>query len=297
MADGTVVALGPGSSKRRLRHELRRAREAAGLTQEQSAHAMDWHLSKILRIEAGTSGVAVTDVRALLRLYQVVDPDMAKTMIAWARKAKQASWWSAYKKVAPHGFLYYVGLESEAVAMRHFQDSLIPGLLQCEDYARAILADHCLWRFDDDQIDQRVALRLRRQQEAFYGARQLQVTTVLDEAVLRRTVGDSRVMKEELEHLLALTERPYLRIHILPFAIIHRPVHGGGFTILEFDKPDDAVVYTESGSPRGGEDTMQRVREVDAHRRFFQMILSAAADVEESQRIIQAAADDHADGR
>lgn len=291
MTDSKGELLGPGASKRRLRQQLRRLREAAELTQEQAAHALEWHLSKILRIEAGTSGVAVTDLHAILRLYRADDPETIDTMTAWARRAKEPAWWSAYRTFVPRGFLYYIGLENEAVSMHYFQDAMLPGLLQCEGYARAVLAGTGFLHEDSEEFDRRLSLRLRRQEELFLKPQPPQVTVVLDEAVLHRFVGSAAIMKTQLEHLLALLARPYLRVHVIPFTCTYRPFVGSTFTILEFGEPDDAVVYVESGSPRRGEDTMEHGQDIAAYREMFRAILASAASVERSQQIIKEIAD------
>ncbi|HWG99167.1 MAG TPA: helix-turn-helix transcriptional regulator [Pilimelia sp.] len=281
--------LGPAGSRRRLRQGLRRAREMAGLTQEQAARELVWHLSKVLRIEAGTSGVSVTDLHAMLRLYGADDRETVEAMTVWARTAKEKRWWSAYKSSIPRGYEHYLALESEAVAVCFFQECLVPGLLQTEAYARGVLWS--VWQQYEQAANQRVALRLRRQQEAFGRARPLKVTAVLDEAVLHRMVGTRKVMKGQLEHLLDVAGRPYLDLRVLPFTVTERPFFGDNFTILEVGGFDDAVVYVEASTYGRTDVPMDRRQEIDAYRGVFRRFAEVALSADESTRMIQAIAD------
>jgi transcriptional regulator with XRE-family HTH domain len=286
MADSKELAFGPGGSRRRLRYELRRAREAAVLTQEQVADAMHWHLSKVIRIESGTSGISPNDLRALLGLYGIADGETVETMIGWAIKARERTWWAAYRGAIPRPYAYYIGLESEAVAVRYFQAGLIPGLFQTEDYARGPAAAS-LWAVDEEFINQRVGIRLRRQQEAFSRPDPLQISAVIDEAVVRRAVGSPKVMKQQLEHLLALTTRPTVQVHVVPFTVTARPFTGDGFAILEFATQGDDTVYVEEVHAS----TMDRRDDVSTYRTIYNYMLGVALDAQESRGFIQAIVD------
>src|ERR1700689_4204887 len=137
MADGDGPS--PAVQRRRLRAELRKARLEAGLTQDQVAVAMDWSLSKLIRIENGSVGISTNDLKAILRLYKIVEADRTSDLVALARAARERSWWSVYRDVAPPRLLQLIEYEAASFITRNFQPLLVPGLLQTEDYARAVL--------------------------------------------------------------------------------------------------------------------------------------------------------------
>ena len=138
MADGGS----PLVQRRRLRAELKKARQTSGLTQDQVADEMDWSLSKIIRIESGSSGISANDLKALLQLYGVTDPEQVDALLALARAALQRSWWSAYRDIAPQSLLQLIEYESAAHVIRQFETMFIPGILQIEDYARAVIQNY-----------------------------------------------------------------------------------------------------------------------------------------------------------
>src|SRR5215469_15967451 len=131
--------ISPAVHRRRLRAELRATRKEAGLTQEQVAAAMDWSLSKVIRIEGGTVGISTNDLKVLLAYYRVIDADEVERLVALARGARERSWWSGYSDVANQRFLQYIDYETAAFAVRAFQPLIIPGMLQTYDYARAVI--------------------------------------------------------------------------------------------------------------------------------------------------------------
>jgi transcriptional regulator with XRE-family HTH domain len=125
--------------RRRLRSELRRARQDAGLTQKDVAEALEWSLSKLIRIEAGAVGISTTDLRALLQHYRINDPKVVDRILSLARAGKeQRGWWTTYRDVTSQQFLTFLGYENSATVILVFQANLIPGLIQDEEYARAL---------------------------------------------------------------------------------------------------------------------------------------------------------------
>ena len=128
----------PAVQRRRLRTELRKARLEAGLTQEQVAKAMDWSLSKLIRIENGTTaGISTNDLRAILSHYKITDEYRVAEFLALARASRERSWWSAYRDVVPPRLIQLIEYEEAAYIARNFQDLVVPGLLQTAEYARA----------------------------------------------------------------------------------------------------------------------------------------------------------------
>jgi transcriptional regulator with XRE-family HTH domain len=245
MADGGS----PMVQRRRLRTELRKARQASGLTQEQVASEMDWSLSKIIRIEAASSGISANDLKALLGLYGVTEVERVNSLVALARGARERSWWSAYRDVAPASLLQLIEYESVASVVRQFETMFIPGILQTEDYARAVIQDYYDDRSGSDRLRALVELRVRRE-DLLDSENHPSFQFMLDEAVVRRLVGGSSVMRRQLRRLIEVAEKPNVTVEIIPFAAGLHPGTKGPFKIIEFSDPSDSdIVFLES--PRG----------------------------------------------
>ena len=222
-----------------LTQELRKLRNNRGMRQKDVAEALDWSVSKLIRIENGTVGPSKTDLEALLREYRVIDNDLIAELITRARAARGPAWWDRYKPMADKAFEAYIGFEAGASSIRTFQGLLIPGLLQTESYARSLAATYV----SPDRIDAVVELRLHRQKEVF--ARKPEQIHIVDEAAIYRRVGDA--MLEQLRHLAQLAERPEVSILVIPFAAgLHFGLKGP-FALLSFElgRLDD-VLYLES---------------------------------------------------
>jgi transcriptional regulator with XRE-family HTH domain len=151
----------PTARGRRLRHELRRVREEAGLTHSEIAQRLEWSASKVSRIETGQSRAHPGDVRDLLDAYGVTDETVREAMVQLAREARRRGWWTRYTDVLGSGT--YVGLESEAAVIHTFESQFIPGLLQTEDYARSVIRAGQA-RPDPDTLERRVSARMARQE-------------------------------------------------------------------------------------------------------------------------------------
>ncbi|SNS34284.1 helix-turn-helix domain-containing protein [Actinomadura mexicana] len=233
----------PTVHQRRLRVELRRAREAAGLTQEQAAKALEWSLSKIIRIEGGMVRVAVSDVRVMLQQYGVPS-ERYDEFLGLARAARETAWWSAYRRVLSPQMAELIGFESAAGVCREFDPVLVPGLLQTSAYAKEILTN-LRGEVTAEQINELVEVRLRRQ-EIFEGDDPPRFYFVIDEAAIRRLVGGAAVMRAQLSHLLEMTKRPNVTIEIVPLDRGAHPGLSGPFKLLEFvEAEDDDVLYLE----------------------------------------------------
>lgn len=236
----------PVVQRRRLRTELRNARQAAGLTQESVAEAMDWSPSKIIRIEAGSVGVTTNDLKALLSLYGVTDPARVGELIEIARVSRERSWWSDYRDViASKSFFQFIEYEAAASAIHGFQPVMIPGLLQTEEYARAVVS---LFAAADAPpgVETLVRIRMRRQ-ELVTRPDAPSMHFVLDEAAIRRQVGDEQLMRRQFLHLIDLAARPNLTIEVMPFSAGIHPATQGPFVILEFpEAADDDVLFLET---------------------------------------------------
>jgi transcriptional regulator with XRE-family HTH domain len=231
----------PTVRRRRLAAELRRLREKAQLTIEDVAEKLECSSSKISRIETEHVGVSPKDARELLKLYGVRE-DHLEALIQLSKEARKKGWWHAYNEVFTGAF---VGLEAEASSLRAYQALLVPGLLQTEEYMRAVIPAA---RPDatPTQVDKRVKARLARQQlltetdPPTYWA-------VIDEAVLHRSVGGGRVMRAQLDWLTTRAALPHVTIQVLPFVAGAHAGMEGPFLILGFpEQADPDVVYVDN---------------------------------------------------
>lgn len=235
---------GPMALRIALGAHLRRLREASHLTPAQAGEAIRATHSKISRLERGRSAAKQRDVADLLTLYGVTDEAEREQVLSLARQASTPGWWQQYNDILPRWFELYVGLERAASIIRTFEVQFVHGLLQTEDYARAVILIANA-RAPAQEIDRRVSVRMKRQQLLTQpGAPEL--WTVLDEAVLRRPPGGAAVMRAQLAHLLQMTALPNLTLQIIPFDVGPHAAAGGPFTILRFPEPDlPDLVYLE----------------------------------------------------
>lgn len=265
----------------RLRSELRQRREDAGLTQEQAAAEMEWSLSKLVRIEAGTVSISVNDLRALLGLYGVHDRAEIDEMLKLARSARQRVWWTQYRDVLAPQYLEFIGFETDASGIRCFHPTIVPGLLQTEAYARAVIAGAALTEVSDDIVEARVAVRMTRIKELFNRADPPVVSVVVDEAVLHRPVGSPEVMRGQLHHLAELATQPQVNLGVLPFrAGIHPGVYGS-FLLFDFpDAPDEIVLYLEQAQTQML--LRDRPAEIAEYERVFTRLQAMTLSTEES---------------
>nr|MDT0658446.1 helix-turn-helix transcriptional regulator [Micromonospora sp. DSM 115978] len=282
------TAYGPTVGRRKLRWAIRRAREAAGLTQEQVAQAMDWSLSKLIRIESGYVSISTNDVKALLSHYRVSDPGEVAELVQLARVSRQRTWWSQYRDSLPAAYYSYIGLEAEASALYFYQSVGMPGLLQTEAYARAVVKSAIPDLDDAAEARASVELRMRRQREVFARSDPPTIEVVLDEATLHRQTGGRAVIREQLLHLADLAGTGRITIQVLPFtSTTYTPL--GQFVIVRFAGSGDSdAVYLES---TGVEDVLDQPEAVGAHLKTFEALRRAAlSPVDSLARITSIAA-------
>jgi transcriptional regulator with XRE-family HTH domain len=223
---------------------LRRMREANGITREEAGEAIRGSASKISRMECGRVGFKRHDVADLLTLYGVVDHAERATLLAQAEQANAPGWWHSYADLLPNRLWSYLDLEAAAVLIRSYEVQFVPGLLQTEEYARAVI-ELGYGHASPDEINRRIALRMTHQQ-LLTRPDPPQLWVVMDEAVLRRPIGGRRVMRGQLHVLAQAAARPNIRLQIMPFGADGHAAARGAFTILRFpdqDLPD--VVYLE----------------------------------------------------
>ncbi|MEV5824349.1 helix-turn-helix transcriptional regulator [Spirillospora sp. NPDC052242] len=238
---------GSGSTVRRilLGSQLRRLREAKGVTRQDAGYVIRASESKISRLELGRVSFKERDVDDLLSLYGVTAKSERDALLQLAREANTPGWWHRYNDVLPGWFQTYVGLEESAALIRTYELQFVPGLLQSEGYARAVIRLGNAGA-SEQEIDQRVELRLQRQ-ERLTGPDAPRLWAVLDEGALRRPIGGPEVMRGQFEHLIEMSKLPNVTIQIMPFRFGGHAAEGGAFSILRFpeqDLPD--VVYVEN---------------------------------------------------
>ncbi|MBK3570914.1 MULTISPECIES: helix-turn-helix transcriptional regulator [unclassified Streptomyces] len=237
---------GPAVRRRKLGAELRALRADAGLTSGEAARLVGWHQSKVSRIETGASGVKPPDVRLLLDAYEVGDAQLRDMLLVLAGSddgGGRHHWWHAYRGVLPPAYRDFISLESQASTIRTLETSVVPGLLQTPEYARAVTRA-AVGGLDNDgpeRLDALVQVRLARQ-DILRADPPLELSVVLDEAVVRREVGGPGVMARQLERLVEAAHLPQVRLQVLPFAAGAHIGITGPFVIFSFPSTSDLDV-------------------------------------------------------
>jgi transcriptional regulator with XRE-family HTH domain len=268
----------PTLRRRQLGQELRKLRESSGATIDQVAERLACSSSKISRIETGQSGVSQREVRDILTAYGV-DGDQAEELVEIAREAKQRGWWQLFGQVLTSA---YVGLEAAADAVWSYEVLVVPGLLQTEDYARAMI-QAARPDMTDEEVDQRVRVRLNRQ-SLLTQEDPLQLALVLDEAVLQRPVGGARVMREQLERLSAAFELPNVSLQVLPFAAGAHGGMDGTFTMLRYEDPSNHDLVFSANAAGGL--FLEKDEELERYADIFTRLQASALAPRESQEMI-----------
>ena len=237
-------ASGPTVQRIVLGAQLRRLRESREITTEQAAEAIRGSHSKISRMEHGRVGFKDRDVEDLLTLYGVTDPGDRQSLLNLAREAGNPGWWHDFGDLLPHWFEPYISLEAAASVIRNYEVQFVPGLLQSPSYAREVIRlGHPA--ITPDELNRRVELRMGRKR-LLSRPTAPRLWAALDEAVLRRPMGDASVMREQVDHLLEMTAHPNVTLQIVPFNVGGHSAAGGPFSILRFAEPElSDVVYLE----------------------------------------------------
>ncbi|WP_328774229.1 helix-turn-helix domain-containing protein [Streptomyces sp. NBC_00286] len=227
-----------------LGSQLRRLRESRGITREAAGYSIRASESKISRMELGRVSFKTRDVEDLLTLYGITDETERNSLLSLAKEANVAGWWHSYSDVLPTWFPTYVGLEGAASLIRSYEVQFVHGLLQTEAYAHAVV-ERGMKNASVSDIDKRVALRMERQ-KYLVSENAPDFHVVLDEAALRRPYGDREVMRGQLQHLIEISERPNVRLQVMPFSFGGHAGESGAFTVLTFPESDlSDVVYLE----------------------------------------------------
>lgn len=262
---------------RRLSRELRQLRAESGWTTEEAASRIGWSRSKLNRMETGEGKPTPGDMAILCDLYSVPEPTRS-ALVTLAKEAGRRGWWTSYKDVFVGS---YVGLEDEAAVISEWGVQLIPGLLQTEDYARAVINTGA--HISAEEADRRVMARMaRRTLVSRPNAPELRV--VLDEAVLHRPIGGVEVMNEQLRALITATRRPNVSVRVLPYAVGEHAGLEGSFIVLEFGQDADLdIAYVEGTA---GDVYVESSDHVDRYKVTFESICKLALSAEQSRAMI-----------
>jgi transcriptional regulator with XRE-family HTH domain len=264
--------------------EMRRHREAAGVTIDAVAARIGCSTSKVSRIETGHTGATPTDVQNILDIYGV-DAAIKAELVQIAREARQKGWWHPFSTVLTGA---YVGLEAAARSVRTYEQQVVPGLLQSEEYAIAMIQAARLGDIDQE-IEQRVHVRMARQ-SLLTSDDPIDLRVVLDEAVLSRPVGGDEVMRDQLRRLIEAARLPNVTLQILPFAVGAHAGMDGTFAILEFEEERDAdVVFTENAT---GGLFLEKFEELQKYQAIFDAIQATALDPDQSAEMMEMLAEE-----
>lgn len=275
---GVATASSPTVRRRELGANLRTLRTDAGLTVEQVAEQLLCSTSKISRLETGDRGASQRDVRDLCNLYGVVDPAVRDRLMTLAREGKQQAWWRSYELHSPT----YVGLEDDAVSIRQYNASVVPGLLQTRDYAHAVTAA-AFPRRSADVVTQEVAARLTRQQ-LLTKQDPPHVQVVLDESVLHRLVSGPEVMRAQMTRLVEVSRLPNVVIRVLPYDAGLLPAIESKFIILGFASQEVSDVVFVEGMV--GDLYLERPADLRQYNEVFEILLDMALPVADSNDFI-----------
>jgi transcriptional regulator with XRE-family HTH domain len=274
--------------RRQLGRYLRDLRNQSRLTVRAAAARLEWSEAKIWRIETGQTALRSLDVEAMCKIYGA-PPETTDGLMGLAKETKARGWWHSYGDVIPEGFDVYIGLEEAASQFSWYESELVPGLLQTEDYARAVIgADNP--GMDEAQVEQRVRVRIARQALLTRLTTPPVLQVVLNEAILHRPIGGGEVMTRQLERLAEAGELSTVSIRVMPFSAgLHRGVMSGPFEILRFplhgngQETEPPIVYVEGFT---GALYLDRPRELDRYDDAFTNIWETSLDERASQELI-----------
>lgn len=279
------MAEGPTTRRRRLAIELQRCREQAGVTQEEVSRHFEWHIQKVSRIEKARVKVTARDVKDMLGLYGLTDEthlEYREKLADMARNSKERGWWMDYRDIIRSG--NFIAMEAEAASVRIWEPIIVPGLFQTEKYMLELMTGGTPISKPDD-FDRQIQVRRTRQNRLTSEVDQLFVSAIVDESVIHRRIGTSVDMREQLEHLLALSERPNINLQVLPFTAGAHGLLGGPANLVEFrDESDLDAVYLEGIAGDFSED---EPAEVAKYRRIFERLQATALNRKASASLIK----------
>ncbi|MCX5421501.1 helix-turn-helix transcriptional regulator [Streptomyces sp. NBC_00078] len=278
----------PTVRRRRLGQELRRLRELKGMTAEEVAERLLVSQSKISRLENGRRSISQRDVRDLCGVYEVEDHRIVDSLMQMAKDSRQQGWWHSFGDIP---YSVYIGLETDAASLRVYDPQVVPGLLQTRQYAEALIAG-ALPETAAADVEKRVQVRLRRQERIIAPENPLRLWTVMDEAALRRVVGNRSLMRDQLEHLVEQSQLPHVTVQVIPFEMGAHPGLNGQYAILEFpDAADSSVVYIEGVT---SDLYLEKANDVQKYSVMYEHLRAQALNTDQSRQFIADIAKDYA---
>jgi transcriptional regulator with XRE-family HTH domain len=273
----------PTVRRRRLAAELRQLRKESGKTREQVAEFVGCSPVTITRIESAQSAPRLADTARMLECYGITG-ERREILMTLCSEARKRGWWHQFSGTIPPWFEVYVGVEGEVSEIRSYQPELVDGRLQTEGYIRALmLADVDVP--SEEELDRRVSLRMKRQEQFFTGDDGPKMWVVLNEAALRRQVGGPATMKEQLRHLIAVSRSHKVVLQVLTYAGGAHPAMDGAFEILRFPDPaDHDIVYVQY---RRGSIYLEDPSDVEAYAELFDHLRARALGPDESRDLIE----------
>ncbi|MEU6253200.1 helix-turn-helix transcriptional regulator [Streptomyces sp. NPDC001663] len=278
----------PTVRRRRLGQELRRLRELKGMTAEEVAERLLVSQSKISRLENGRRSISQRDVRDLCGVYEVEDHRIVDSLMQMAKDSRQQGWWHSFGDIP---YSVYIGLETDAASLRVYDPQVVPGLLQTRQYAEALIAG-ALPETAAADVEKRVQVRLRRQERITAPESPLRLWTVMDEAALKRVVGNRSLMRDQLEHLVEQSQLPHVTVQVIPFEMGAHPGLNGQYAILEFpDAADSSVVYIEGVT---SDLYLEKANDVQKYSVMYEHLRAQALNPDQSRQFIADIAKEYA---
>jgi len=273
---------GPTTTRRRLSTQLRNLRGEARMSVEQVAREVEWSPSKLVRIENGQVGISVSDLTALLHIYDVRDPEQTDALKKMARGSRQRAWWSGL--LLPPSYIEFIGAEYDASEIHHFHPTLIPGLLQTPEYAHAIVKGISPDDLSDADVEARVQARVLRQEHVLQREDPPRYVAMIDEAVLRRPVGGDAVMRAQIDSLMGLIDAKRIALVIVPFSAGPHLGLSGAYALMEYEDLGDAVVALET--TEGNFVLREQPDVIKRHRRAVDHLLRVGIAKDDALRFV-----------
>ncbi|WP_329310574.1 helix-turn-helix domain-containing protein [Streptomyces sp. NBC_01262] len=267
-----------------LGRRLQDLREKAGLRREEAAGILRVAPATIRRMETAEVSLKIPYVHMLLKSYGIPEAE-AEAFLRLTEEANLPGWWQRFHDILPDWFSVHVSLEGSASLIRGYEPHFVPGLLQTEDYARAILRTGSLGRARPEEIERHIALRMERQALLTRAEAAPHLWVVLDETVLRRPVGSRAVMRAQADRLLAATEMPNVTVQIAEFSAGHHPGTYGPFVLFRFAVPElPDMVYVEYLT---GAVYLDERSEVASHLEVMDHMVTQAATAHRTKEILR----------
>jgi transcriptional regulator with XRE-family HTH domain len=272
-ADDAMVA------RRALKQQLREARNAANLTRDEAVKALDWSLSKLVRMETGDQGVSVTDLRAMMQLYGVTDKARIQELTKLARSSRGRAWWSSYRPVISKPLSQLLGYEGSASSVRTFHPMLVPGVLHTAEYAAALLR----MTQNEEVARALVELRMARQERLLNRDNPPRMGFVFGEEALNRLIGGPGVMRGQLIHLLKLADHPAITLQVIPLSAGAHPGLTGPFNLLDLETGEVLLFLESAGEDFASRDDQEMI---DRFIDNFEKLRESALSVPETRQLI-----------